>query len=110
MRRALVVALFVVAAGMGPAHALRLPLRSYGPAEGLTDAGVYRVRIGPGGFVWIATRGGLWRFDGERFDVLGPADGVPRGEGFDFAFARDGSLWIASATRLVHRHPTPIDP
>jgi signal transduction histidine kinase/ligand-binding sensor domain-containing protein len=110
MRRALLAALFVVAAGAGPAHAIRLPLRSYGPAEGLTDAGVYRVRIGPEGFVWIATRGGLWRFDGERFDVLGPDDGIPRGEVFDFAFTPDGSLWIASEAGLFHGDPARIEP
>ncbi len=110
MRRALVTALFVVAAGIGPAHAIRLPLRSYGPAEGLADSGVYRVRIGSGGFVWIATRGGLWRFDGERFDVLGPGDGVPRGEVFDFAFTGDGSLWIASEVGLFYGDPTRIAP
>jgi signal transduction histidine kinase/ligand-binding sensor domain-containing protein len=108
MRRALVVALFLFATGIGPAHALRLPLRSYGPAEGLADAGVYRVRIGPAGFVWIATLGGLWRFDGERFDVLGPGDGVPRGQVFDFAFTQDGSLWIASEAGLFHGDPARI--
>jgi signal transduction histidine kinase/streptogramin lyase len=106
MKSAVGLALFVLAAVCAPAWALRLPLRSYGPAEGLSDAGVHRVAIGPAGFVWIAMRGGLWRFDGERFDVLGPDDGVPRRAVFDFAFAPDGSLWIASEAGLFHGDPT----
>lgn len=110
MHRALASAVLVLVCAVRHAQALRLPLHSYGPAEGLADAGVDRVRVGPNGFVWIATRGGLWRFDGERFDVLGAAEGVPRSEVFDFAFAKDGSLWIAAEAGLFHGDPTRVVP
>jgi ligand-binding sensor domain-containing protein len=106
--RSVLVACLALFAAVRPAEALRQPIRSYGAAEGLLDAGVDRVRVGPGGFVWIATRGGLWRFDGERFEVLGPADGVPRAEVYDFAFARDGSVWIASESGLFHGDPSKV--
>ena len=45
------------------ARAERLPIQSYGPAEGLPSTFVQHVMHDSRGFVWFSTRDGISRFD-----------------------------------------------
>ena len=54
------------------------------------------------GYIWIGTSNGLMRFDGVRFTVWTPPNGMSfPGRNFNFLLgARDGSLWIATVGGL----------
>ena len=47
-------------------------VRRWQTDDGLPDNRVYAVVQAPDGFLWVATRGGLVRFDGLRFQELMP--------------------------------------
>lgn len=61
----------------GDAPCERFPLRAYGPAEGLPSSLVLGVMSDRRGFLWIATRDGVSRFDGLSFVHYGVEDGLP---------------------------------
>lgn len=76
LRRAAVATALVVLAA--PVLALRPATRVYRASDGLPHSRVTAVAQDGDGFLWVATyRGGLARYDGVRFRVLGPADGLP---------------------------------
>ena len=52
------------------------------------------------GNIWIATFGGLSRFDGTKFINFTIADGLPDNYISSLLFAKDGSLWCGSANGL----------
>jgi ligand-binding sensor domain-containing protein len=56
------------------------------------------------GYLWIATQGGLVRFDGVRFVPWTPPDGqhLPFSNVTSVLGARDGSLWIGMEGGLSH--------
>ena len=70
----------------------------YGEADGLPGdnwANVFAEDVA--GNVWLGLHnGGLARWRGERFEVFGAADGVPRGLIQGLYSDRSGRLWIAS--------------
>jgi ligand-binding sensor domain-containing protein/signal transduction histidine kinase len=66
-----------------------------------SDAGVQavrRIKQTPDGYLWLATRGGLVRFDGVRFStyLAGSVEGLESSTMQDLLVDRDGSLWIAT--------------
>ena len=71
--------------------------------DGTFKAGVADVVQTADGYIWIATRNGLVRFDGVRFvsweTVTG--DKMPIHEVYALHAARDGSLWIAYWKNIV---------
>jgi signal transduction histidine kinase/ligand-binding sensor domain-containing protein len=56
------------------------------------------------GYLWIATEGGLVRFDGVRFVPWTPPNGkrLPSNSIHSVLGARDGSLWIGTSRGLAH--------
>jgi ligand-binding sensor domain-containing protein/signal transduction histidine kinase len=97
LRRAVVFILLLIAAACAvPAWAERLPIQSYGPAEGLPSTFVLHVMRDSRGFVWFSTRDGLSRFDGVRFGTYGTEDGLPDPTVNALLERRDGSYWIAT--------------
>lgn len=59
----------------------------------------------PDGFLWVATPGSIFRFDGTRFAEFPPAEfaGEPGGRVAALCRSRDGGLWVAmDRGRLVH--------
>ncbi|MCQ4163944.1 two-component regulator propeller domain-containing protein [Tahibacter harae] len=79
-------------AALPPGH---VPVRSYGPAEGLPDVSVRALLQDRPGFIWLAAEEGLYRYDGHRFEPLGQ----------DFAATAlhedaAGRLWIGSRSGL----------
>jgi ligand-binding sensor domain-containing protein/signal transduction histidine kinase len=59
------------------AQAQQLPIRYYTVADGLAEDRVNAIVPDSRGFVWIATSGGLSRFDGYRMKTYGVEDGLP---------------------------------
>src|SRR5262245_51071511 len=86
----------IVCAATAAAHAERLAVHAYGIADGLGSPFVQRVIPDSHGFLWIATRDGLSRFDGHRFLTYGLADGLPHPIINDVLESRDGAYWIAT--------------
>jgi ligand-binding sensor domain-containing protein/signal transduction histidine kinase len=58
-------------------HAQQLPIRYYTVADGLAEDRVNGIVADSRGYVWIATSGGLSRFDGYRIKTYGVEDGLP---------------------------------
>ena len=56
------------------------------------------------GSVWIGTKGGLARLDGERLRTFGPEDGFEGGDVRALAEDPEGAVWIASGDGTVSRY------
>lgn len=97
--------LSAVLAGCGPLRAQgpgALAVQSYGPEEGLGNPNVEAIAEDPAGFLWFATEGGLYRFEGRRFRRFGPGEGLeaPRVR----ALASDGSGLFAGTAGGLFRY------
>lgn len=70
--------------------------RAWQSAEGLPDNGVVGVAQTPDGYLWVATAGGLMRFDGVRFQEfpLAGLDGVPNRVVRAMFLDHHGQLWL----------------
>src|ERR1700722_10028425 len=51
--------------------------RVYGAAEGLQNLVVLSLAQDRVGYIWAGTEGGLYRYDGASFRLMGPAEGLP---------------------------------
>jgi len=88
----------------GPGLAQRYSFRHYGAAEGLQNLVVLSLAQDAAGYIWAGTEGGLYRYDGTRFHVMGPAEGLPCGTEIHTLYAaRDGALW-ANACAQIFRY------
>jgi diguanylate cyclase (GGDEF)-like protein len=76
--------------------------RTFGNAEGLNNLAVRQVYQDRGGFIWVSTENGLFRYDGDRFEAFGPAQGIPISSVAAFGEAPDGSLLAGGAFGLYH--------
>jgi ligand-binding sensor domain-containing protein/signal transduction histidine kinase len=83
------------------AHAARLPARVYTTADGLANDRVDRGTRDARGYLWFATGDGVSRFDGQRFDSFGVADGLPAAAASDILATRDGAIWVATEGGLA---------
>jgi diguanylate cyclase (GGDEF)-like protein len=75
--------------------------KSYGTAEGLNDLSIRAIYQDRMGFLWVATLNGFFRYDGERFEAFGVAQGVPSSPNTAFGDAPDGSLLALGAYGLI---------
>jgi ligand-binding sensor domain-containing protein len=66
--------------------------RNFGVAEGLSNLTVRRIYQDRVGFIWVSTENGIFRYDGDRFEAFGAAEGIPSNAGVAFGAAPDGSL------------------
>ena len=80
----------------GLARAERLPITTYGTADGLPGAWVTKVVRDSRGFIWFGTRDGLSRFDGVRFVNYGVEHGLADPTVNDVIESRAGGLWIGT--------------
>ena len=76
--------------------AQQLPFAHLSISDGLEDTVVFSIEQDDLGFLWIATRTGINRFDGERFWTYGQNDGLPHNLARDLHKSKDGTLWVAS--------------
>jgi len=76
--------------------------RTYGTAEGLNNLAVRQVYQDRGGFIWVSTENGIFRYDGDRFEAFGPAQGIPNSSVAVFGDAPDGSLLAGGSFGLYN--------
>ena len=69
--------------------------RVFGNAEGLNNLAVRQIHQDRVGFIWVSTEDGIYRYDGERFEAFGPAQGIPVTSGAAIGEAPDGSLLVS---------------
>ena len=67
---------------------------TYKKVDGLAGDSVYVVAPAGKGALWVATDGGLSRFEEEGLQVLSTKDGLPRNVVTRVAVAPDGSVWF----------------
>ena len=84
----------------GPICAQEYSFRTYGNAEGLNNLAVRQVYQDRGGFIWVSTENGIFRYDGDRFEGFGPAQGIPISSVAAFGEAPDGSLLVGGTFGL----------
>ena len=110
--RATIMALIWLAAGIRPLLAVdpSQPLRQYGQQLWQTDNGlpqnaVHAILQTSDGYLWLATDGGLVRFDGVEFTVFDRRSTPQMRSNLIAALAEtaDGTLWAATADGLLRR-------
>lgn len=77
--------------------------RSWTLDEGLPQNSVNSVVQTAEGYLYLGTFGGLARFDGVDFDVLGPRQGLPASRITHLHAAGDGVLWVGTEDAGVFR-------
>jgi signal transduction histidine kinase/ligand-binding sensor domain-containing protein/ActR/RegA family two-component response regulator len=76
------------------AAAQEYSFRHYGLAEGFQNLAVLSLAQDHAGYIWAGTEGGLYRYDGTRFRLMGQAEGLPCSTEVHGLFvASDGALW-----------------
>ena len=105
MKTSWVVPLLWLSAAPCAAVAQTFVLDQWGSETGLPQNTVIDIAQTPDGYLWLATYGGLVRFDGVRFTRFATAshDGIISDRGRRLAVARSGVLWIGTEHGLV-RH------
>jgi signal transduction histidine kinase/ligand-binding sensor domain-containing protein/CheY-like chemotaxis protein len=83
------------------AAAQEYSFRFYGPAEGLQNPAVLSLAQDRQGFIWTGTEGGLYRYDGTRFRLMGQEEGLPCSTEVHGLFvASDGALWANTCNAI----------
>ncbi len=101
-QRAIARTLAVILLVCGVSRAQEYSFRSYGSVEGLSNLSIRTIYQDREGFLWVATANGLFRYDGEQFEIFGAAQGVPSSHGTALGDAPDGSL-LAGGTFGLYR-------
>jgi len=94
------LALLVLTCGV--LHAQEYSFRYFGVAEGLNNLAVRQIYQDHVGFIWVSTENGIFRYDGDRFEAFGQAQGIPPTSGAAFGDAPDGSLLVGGSFGLYH--------
>jgi diguanylate cyclase (GGDEF)-like protein len=92
IRRAIPLALLLLTLAAGNLCAREYSFRAFGVSEGLNNLAIRRIYQDRSGFIWLSTEDGIYRYDGDRFELFGAAQGVPANSGAAFGDAPDGSL------------------
>ena len=74
----------------------------YHQESGFDDVTVFEVSADAAGRIWAATRTGLLRFDGARWQRVGHAQGIPDGPVTAVRADGDGRVWVATARQILH--------
>lgn len=77
----------------------------YGASSGLPTATVYAMAGTPDGRLWGATFNGLVELRGHRWQLVGPAMGLPGVRARNLTVDRQGRLWVASDVALAWLPP-----
>ncbi len=79
-------------------HVVRIPLRRIGRGQGLPSGQVHHLAQDIKGIFWIATPGGLARYDGTSVNAYSRKDGLTTQGLRTLAATPDGRVWIGSDT------------
>lgn len=112
----LIFMLFYTAAPLSFAVQNVIPFEKYHKKNWSTTSGLPQISAGAivqdkAGYIWIATEGGLARFDGHRFDVYDGSysslfsNPLLRSLHLD----KQGTLWIGSSNKLIRYHEQQFD-
>jgi signal transduction histidine kinase/CheY-like chemotaxis protein len=83
------------------AIAQQYSFRHYGAAEGLQNMAILSLAQDPAGYIWAGSEGGLYRYDGTRFRLMGPAEGMPCATEIHTLYvATDGALWTNACNQI----------
>jgi len=100
--------------GTGAVASGRYPGRTFGFSEGLTNTSVISMAQGRDGLIYAGTEGGLYRFDGRRFDLLELPDDhqfitvlLPGADGRLWVGTRNGLGWL-DASWVFHPEGGPL--
>jgi diguanylate cyclase (GGDEF)-like protein len=105
---ALVLPILLFGATVPQARAHQVSFRTYGAAEGLTNAWFACLAQDTTGFIFTCTQHGLYAYDGRRFVNLGPRQGLPDG-GIVEAMAIDSTRRIVLRySRAIYVSTTPV--
>ncbi len=85
----------------GAAVAQQYSFRHYGTADGLQNLVVLSLAQDGAGYIWAGSEGGLYRYDGTRFHLMGVAEGLPCAtEVHALHVAADGALWANTCAQV----------
>jgi ligand-binding sensor domain-containing protein/two-component sensor histidine kinase len=77
VRRLLFIVIMLILAGTNfIARAQQINIRSYTIEQGLVNNDVFNIYLDRRGFIWLCTRGGLSRYDGNRFTNFSSDNGL----------------------------------
>ncbi len=83
------------------AFAQQYSFRHYGTAEGLQNMVVLSLAQDHDGYIWAGSEGGLYRYDGTRFHLMGLAEGLPCATEIHTLYvASDGALWTNACNQI----------
>ena len=84
------------------AFAQQYSFRHYGAAEGLQNMVILSLAQDRDGYIWAGSEGGLYRYDGTRFRLIGPAEGLPCATEIHTLYvAADGALWTNACNQIL---------
>jgi signal transduction histidine kinase/DNA-binding response OmpR family regulator len=92
--------LWMATDGKGAVQHTPTPFTHYTTADGLDHNLVWDISGGPEGGLWVATRGGMNRFDGTRFEEITGPEGQLDQQGRSLYLDRRERLWMAVGSRL----------
>lgn len=88
---------------MASAQPIDFSVRHWTTADGLPSHSINTIVEGPEGYLWLTSQGGVVRFDGHRFTVLGELHGL-RGNRFHSLFlTAAGQLLVSGADGGLYR-------
>jgi ligand-binding sensor domain-containing protein len=99
-RKAIPLALALLTLAGGALCAQEYSFRSLGVTEGLNNLAIRRIYQDRVGFIWVSTESGIFRYDGDRFEVFAAEQGIPLNSGVAFGDAPDGSLLVGGTIGL----------
>src|SRR5260370_7645336 len=86
--------------------AQRFAFKDYGKDQGLTNLALTCLLQDSEGFLWVGTKSGLFRYDGQKFQEFHPSDPADRSI-MAIHQSAAGNLWVATHhARLLQRPPT----
>jgi len=84
--------------------------RSFGLDQGLPDTFVGTVAEDGDGRLWVGTRNGLARIDGDDVAAFGTTDGLPHATVHSLYEDESGAMWVATMGGLAHIREDRITP
>lgn len=74
----------------------QLPYKTVGLKDGLPQSTVFRIVQDEQGYMWLATQGGLCKYDGINFSIYSIYDGIGSSFIKDLAIDQQGQIWMAT--------------
>ena len=94
----LLILLALLSAATPPLAAQQLFLKQFDAADGLSNPVIYALAQDPAGYLWLATAGGVLRYDGRRFQLFTTREGLTETPATGlYVDTPTGQLWV--------RHP-----